>query len=1371
MLVRTAGLRWLSIISAALAANARLNWAVADGLSFDQNGSSTSQVAGALEDADFDLRDFAALQNCFSGTKLSAPLAPACLSPFDVNLDGNIDLADHAFKTCALLGPGVAVPSLVVCPPLSPTESLSVRIRGMSRWPQIEVSGHGKPAVFAINGAAFDFPIALRPDRVNRIFLTGISDSERGAPTTVFITHDSQPPTIFIDFPVNGAELTTDSADVAGRVGDMLSGAKGLSVVVNGVEAIVDVGIGNNGTFVRGNVPLQMGDNTIVAGTKDLLGNTAQTQITVKRVAIAEDVPRLIPLFGNGQAAAIGAFLPEKLVVKMTHADGTPFVNKLVTFSVTRSNGRLYGETAPDLDGPGTLTLQTHTDEEGLASALWKVGSDAGCGNNRIEVTSRDIAGSTFYCASALPAPARQINVGTGNNQQVETGALAPEPLRAWVSDSCNGARGIPVTFTVLQGGGKVNGHDQVTVNTSITGHADVAFTTGPEAGNNVIQADFPGNPGEPATFTIVGLKRDPLAPTQFRGIVLDNSSNPIQDATLRLLVNGDLIGETESLTDGRFIFDDIPATGPADLFVDGSTATHIGGEACTDPEHCDVEPGTFPFLHFEMLLVPNTVNSIGMPVLLPRLNPNNRRTYTGRETADVELTCEGMEGLKMIVKRGTKVTLPDGTFVPDPNRPNAFVTLALNQVHYDDVPMPMPDGAAPPFAWTLQPGGAHFDPPVQIEYPNMSGLPAGAISFFLSFNHDTGRFEIIGGGHVSEDGATIHSDPGVGITTAGWGCNCPPYSVTATCSGCTPSAATTYSAPPCCCVPGPPSSFDTPFPPFGLGPYELAGIEFPRIELDASLHYTEYRTCCPEDCLASGCRLDGHARLKALLEGNFEGAVNLNLLRPIDFICEQFEWLGSIVECDIHLNWRIQKIDVDGLLSALVDHCEGDSQWSGDLRISADGGVFGSIKLKITDLELVNIGLSGTVAIFGKFETRGGSMPGQIEVTMRFDSVRQGLVQNLGSIAIGPFRREISLPAVPACTALQVAACDANSEPITDHEEIDSAWLLRVGEQSVRANVDGTWTIGNVRSPDSFGVGGPGTPPDFLSDDFIRVLGTRAESGKAGWAFSDPFRIRQGEDLKIPPLTITDVPPPLPEEIEVSAPATRVRVGETVQLRVLATLRDGEGKDKDVTERRFWTIYRTSNPAVATVGENGLVTGHKVGTAYITATNEGASSVVGIGVVSDILATTVEGFVHVGTRTPVPNATVGVVCKLGNLWEVAGSAITRDDGSFSIPVEVAVNDATVLITVTGDFEGDVYLASIAAPVFTRNGYTDAGAIKVRRLATEVSARSFSVYNDVFQHTPVDVIGREFSVYVAPINDPLSDVMSREFSVYNEGNP
>ncbi|HAB19182.1 MAG TPA: hypothetical protein DCE44_22425 [Verrucomicrobiales bacterium] len=158
-------------------------------------------------------------------------------------------------------------------------------------------------------------------------------------------------------------------------------------------------------------------------------------------------------------------------------------------------------------------------------------------------------------------------------------------------------------------------------------------------------------------------------------------------------------------------------------------------------------------------------------------MNPANAVLYHG--TNDLVLTCAGIEGLQFTVQANS-MTDEKGNRVTPANP----VIVSLDQVHHDDVPMPMPDGVAPPFAWTFQPGGAHFDPerPVKVEYPNMSGLAPGSIAYFLSFNHDTERFEIVASGSVTPDGSTIVTDPGSGITISGWGCNCPPYSVTGDC-------------------------------------------------------------------------------------------------------------------------------------------------------------------------------------------------------------------------------------------------------------------------------------------------------------------------------------------------------------------------------------------------------------------------------------------------------------------------------------------------------------------------------------------------------------------------------------------------------------
>ena len=605
------------------------------------------------------------------------------------------------------------------------------------------------------------FRAPLKGNRLNRLFATLHRDGIQSPVQTLNVTQDSQAPSLHIDFPENGEHLIVDEIVVAGRVADTLSGFMGLQVNVNGFPAEVDVGVGQNGTFEVAGLPLQMGRNLIRATATDMHGNEQEAAIEVIREPADGIVMEVIA--GNLQSAPVYSWLPVPATVKITNRDGNPLAKKPVTFEILRSNGQLAG--SPNSESAGCL-YQTLTDDNGLAQVFWRLGGDAGCGNNRLRVSSRDVSGIMYFCASAGPGPATQINIGSGNRQMLEISSPAMLPLRTWVSDACNGISGLPVTYSVVRGGGSVNGQSSVTLDTGITGHSEVDFIAGPVRGSQIVEADFPGNPFGPAVFRLDALDRDPAGTmTIFEGLVQDNAGQAVGGARCILEVQGtNVVGLTG--VDGRFRLENPPA-GPGHLHVEGLVATSLNGTA--------ISPGTFPNLAYEVLVVDRSLNAMPTPVLLPALNPNNARTYDG--STDLELTIEGMPGLKMTIAAGSML-LKDGTR-PSPANP---AVVALNQVHHDDIPMPIPDGASPPFAWTLQPAGAHFNPPVKIEYPNMSGLEPMAIAYFLSYDHDTESFNIVASGSVTEDGSTIVTDPGVGLPVAGWGCNCPPYSVTGAC-------------------------------------------------------------------------------------------------------------------------------------------------------------------------------------------------------------------------------------------------------------------------------------------------------------------------------------------------------------------------------------------------------------------------------------------------------------------------------------------------------------------------------------------------------------------------------------------------------------
>jgi hypothetical protein len=91
---------------------------------------------------------------------------------------------------------------------------------------------------------------------------------------------------------------------------------------------------------------------------------------------------------------------------------------------------------------------------------------------------------------------------------------------------------------------------------------------------------------------------------------------------------------------------------------------------------------------------------------------------------------------------------------------------------------MPPPNGVPPAFAWTIQPAGTKFSVPATITIPNTEGLPPGQVQEFYQYDHDLEQFVSVGTLRVSPDGSVLNSDPGFGITKAGWcspGANPPP--------------------------------------------------------------------------------------------------------------------------------------------------------------------------------------------------------------------------------------------------------------------------------------------------------------------------------------------------------------------------------------------------------------------------------------------------------------------------------------------------------------------------------------------------------------------------------------------------------------------
>lgn len=1323
--------------------------------------------------------------------------------------------------------PNAPTPAPVLADHLVLTNDPSVLIDGEAEdAAQVEVSSPMGIFFVPVNGDQFSASVPLHLNAVSHIVFTAINAAGiRGGTAATQVTQDQQPPVFFIDFPTDGTATSDPVTDVTGRISDVLSGFNGLSVTVNGTPAEVNIGIGTNGTFFAPQVPLNTGDNPITVVASDVLGNEATKSISVQRIEIPPDDPRLTVLSGNGQMAPINSHLSEPLRVRLADGNDVPRANETIQWKVVRSNGRL----SKSMSIAGTLMYQSVTDSEGVAEVIWQLGSDAGQGNNRVEVMSPLVPTPITLCASATPGPATQINIGSGHNQRVEAGGPALEPLRAWVSDGCNGVAGVSVTFRVLTGGGLVNGQSQVTLPTGPTGHVVVDFVTGAQPGNQEVQASIGPGPGQAATFVTHAVRRDPNLPTRLDGIVLDNAGQPIGGATCTFLINNQALAEVISDAEGQFHFEGI-ASGQARLRVNGLTANLLNGNP--------IPAGSFPALAYEILIVPNAANALPMPVLLPPLDPANVRAYS--TTQDIELTVAGMEGLRMIVKAGSMtingLPAPDGTL------------MSLNQVHHDDVPMPMPDGAAPPFAWTLQPGGAHFDPPIQIIYPNMSGLPAGAVAYFLSFNHETNRFEIVCSGTVTTDGLSVVSDPGAGLTIAGWGCNCPPYSVTGECENCpagspneTASLAEGEECDPCKeaarklqeayqqaqGTPG--AAFahqlsclaqktcgDSPAPCPGNEDWNQGKIreiikdwtenmgnnpfqeqcEMPPVFDDSQIpaivrtadvcafmagmgyHFPQelrpaFKKHCPldpadHDCLINNVivpcfdevtELSAIPRLAAQLlvpyfarklreEINAECGQSPadpelafqfvdDAPSPEGLFISELDTLGTLqitspagffVSPGASVQLQVQRLNPDQTMDDITPASAGTVYWAplggSDFFIDENG----LLQVMGTSSPLVRVWPTFFVLV-----VNGPDFGIKQFAVVDADDDGDGVVNSYESRAgLDPHAFNGPDSDLDSDSISDVDECIYGTNPLnpdTDGDGIDDACelaqnsdprradvtegrlprgaVLTVGGQTVTLDQDGYFELGNIPAADQFGAGGPGTPPDFLGDEPVQVEARFIFSNRTFYAVSDPFRITQGQRVLIQDFTFYCTPPPRAVSISLQLDsAVLSEIGQTTQLHTTAIL--GDGQSLDVTPGASWTTYRTSNPAVAMIDENGLVTAKGAGMVVLTATNGGATATARLTVVPGDPLTSVTGRVLLPGGLPAEQAIVRVSGS-------SSSATTGPDGVFLVN-GVPSSLGALTITVSLRLNDEAFVGSVTNVAPLPGGTTDAGDILLRLL-------------------------------------------------------
>ena len=604
-----------------------------------------------------------------------------------------------------------------------------------------------------VSGGSFSAPNVLLREGSNVITVTATDTHGDVGAASETVTLNTTPPQLGILAPVNGSTVTSSTITVAGNVNEQVPGtinSKQITVSANGIAATV-----SNRTFSAANVPLVQGMNTVTVIATDPAGNTSQAQVTVNYMGTIP-VQKVLKVSGEGQTAAISTTLPQPLVIQVVNNNGAPVPNQAVTFSVVKSDGML---TSSNQQGQ---TINAVTDQNGQASVQFQLGSRVGVGNNQVSVTAAGYTGQALFCETSTVGPPTQIVVEMGDAQTGVIGQPLPAPLDLEVLDAGgNPVAYVPVTFTVQSGGGTFNGNATLQVSTDINGMASALLSLGQQEGisNNVVSANFASNPGPAASFVESGQAAGPPTITSISGLVEDDSNTPIPGATINL--EGTAY-TAKSDVNGNFTISPAPI-GTFLLQVVGQTSTR------TD--------ATFPTLVYNITTVAGLNNTLGMPICLPPLDPTGVQTYSPSSTQPLTLQMTGVPGYLFTVAPGS-VTNADGTPYSGP--------LSLSQVHADRVPMAPPHGSLPLMAGTLQPPGLHFNPPVQAQFPNTSGLAPGTVLDLYSYDHDQMAWVSQGPVRVSVDGSVVVSDPGFGISKSGWHFPPPPPPPPKCASACT---------------------------------------------------------------------------------------------------------------------------------------------------------------------------------------------------------------------------------------------------------------------------------------------------------------------------------------------------------------------------------------------------------------------------------------------------------------------------------------------------------------------------------------------------------------------------------------------------------
>lgn len=292
------------------------------------------------------------------------------------------------------------------------------------------------------------------------------------------------------------------------------------------------------------------------------------------------------------------------------------------------------------------------------------------------------------------------------------------------------------------------------------------------------VDADGDGLAGGNAMIDFDTLSLSRIPHTDVWGYVYDSYNQnpdgtdiPVVGATIRVDGFPDFTAVTDA--NGYFILEDTPAP----IFyvhIDGSTAVNA-------PPNTVYATVGKAFHSIPGQSVQLFMDGVPFHIYLPPMDMGDIQPLSPITNTDIGFGPAGLAELQEMfpdidpqVWQQTTVVFPPGSAVDENGNP--ATEAAIIPVPADRLPAPLPPHMNHQLdIAVIAPGATNFDTPAPACFPNLPDpdtgepLPPGAKSSLISFNHDTGQWEVSGSMTVSEDGEFVCTDPGVGIRAPGW--------------------------------------------------------------------------------------------------------------------------------------------------------------------------------------------------------------------------------------------------------------------------------------------------------------------------------------------------------------------------------------------------------------------------------------------------------------------------------------------------------------------------------------------------------------------------------------------------------------------------